>query len=215
MRENSIHAPQPAARTLDADTLAFAQKVFQLVRSGAAEQLKPLLDQGLPANISNERGDSYLMLASYHGHLDAARLLLEHGADPEMRNDQGQTPIAGAAFKGDLAMLRLLLDHGADVEGASPDGKTALMLAAMFNRTEALDLLLERGARIDAADVNGRTALDAARIMGAADTAARLEHRVNHQVAETVPSAPNLLTSSTARRTSCESKSPIRTRTGQ
>jgi ankyrin repeat protein len=170
-----VNSNKTSSKTMDAETLEFAQRIFQLVRTGDAETLGPLLAQGLPANLCNHKGDSMLMLASYHGHFDAAKLLLEHGGDPEIRNDQGQTPIAGAAFKGDTAMVRLLLDRGADVEGASLDGKTALMLAAMFNRTEIVDLLLSCGANIAARDANGLTALDAAKVMGAQETSAQLE----------------------------------------
>ena len=141
---------QNAAVALDDATLEFADKVFDLARSGEAQGLATLLAQGLPADLRNHKGDSLLMLASYHGHREAVRVLLEHGADPDLRNNNGQTPLAGAAFKGDLAMVELLLAHGADVEGPTPDGKTVLMMAAMFNRGEIIDSLLEHGARIDA-----------------------------------------------------------------
>src|SRR5438067_2423341 len=80
-------ATPPSVAELDDATLAFAQKVFQLARSGDAATLRDLLEHRLPPNLCNHRGDNLLMLASYHGHLDAARALLEHGADPEMRND--------------------------------------------------------------------------------------------------------------------------------
>jgi ankyrin repeat protein len=171
---NELNPAGPARAPLDEETLAFAQKIFHLARLGDAETLGPLLVQGVPANLCNHKGDSLLMLASYHGHFDAAKLLLEHGADPEMRNDLGQTPLAGAAYKGDLRMVQLLLDKGADVEGAAPGGKTALMLAAMFNRVEVVDLLLARGADIASRNAGGISALDAANAMGAADTAAQL-----------------------------------------
>ncbi|TFV91999.1 ankyrin repeat domain-containing protein [Oxalobacteraceae bacterium OM1] len=176
MQERTPGAPtrgQPPE--LDAETYGFAQKVFTLVRSGDTEILGPFLHQGLPANLCNHRGDSLLMLASYHGHLDTARLLLEHGADPELRNDQGQTPLAGAAFKGDVPMVELLLAHGANIEAATPDGKTPLMMAAMFNRIEVLEVLLARGANPQARDVRGMGAFEAAQAMGAPDTAARLQ----------------------------------------
>jgi ankyrin repeat protein len=65
--------PRPDAATLDDDTLAFVRKVFGYARTGDAEALAVLLGQGLPPNLRNERGDSLLMLASYHGHLGAAR----------------------------------------------------------------------------------------------------------------------------------------------
>jgi len=89
-------------KVMDQETLEFAQKVFEFVRSGHVEMLRPLLAQGLPANLRNQRGDSLLMLASYHGHLDTARALLEHGGDPELPNDMGQTPLPGRLTKATL-----------------------------------------------------------------------------------------------------------------
>ncbi|HEY8609249.1 MAG TPA: ankyrin repeat domain-containing protein [Noviherbaspirillum sp.] len=165
---------RPAPPPLDDETLAYAQLIFQLVRGGDAARLGPLLARGLPPNLCNQNGDSLLMLASYHGHAEAARLLLLHGADTGLRNDRGQTPLAAAAFKGDTPVVSLLLAHGADVEGVSPDGRTVLMLAAMFDRVEVLELLLAAGADMFARDGRGMTALDAARAMGAHGAAARL-----------------------------------------
>ncbi|CAB3779490.1 ankyrin repeat domain-containing protein [Pararobbsia alpina] len=160
---------------IDDATIEFASQVFDLARAGDAGMLDQLLDKGLPPNLRNEKGDSLLMLASYHGHLDAVRVLLAHKADPDLRNKNGQTPIAGAAFKGNLSMIELLLEHGADVEGASPDGRTALMIAAMFNRTEIVDFLVAHGAKVDAQDTSGVTAHGAALRMGAPDTPTQLE----------------------------------------
>lgn len=172
--EPTMQTARPDPSTLDEATLAFVRTVFQHARAGDTGALGTLLAQGLPPNLRNERGDSLLMLACYHGHADTARVLLEHGADPELMNDAGQTPLAGAAFKGDLAVATLLLDHGADVASAAPNGKNALMFAAMFNRTDIARLLLARGADPHALDADGLSALAAARRMGAQDTAALL-----------------------------------------
>lgn len=157
----------------------FAEQVFNVARSGDAAMLAALVTKGLPVNLRNHKGDTLLMLASYHGHVDAVKVLLEHKADPELRNDNGQSPIAGAAFKGDLAVVKALVSGGAQVEGASFDGRTALMMAAMFNRGEIVDYLISQGADPQAKDANGVTALDAARTMGAVDTAAQLEKLLN------------------------------------
>jgi uncharacterized protein len=158
----------------DDDMIAFASEVFDVARRGDAAMLDALLSKGLPPNLRNDKGDSLVMLASYHGHAEAVRVLLGHKADPDLRNDNGQSPIAGAAFKGFRDVIETLLDHGADVEGASPDGRTALMIAAMFNRVEIVELLIARGANPDARDASGFSARDAAERMGAPDTAARL-----------------------------------------
>jgi ankyrin repeat protein len=165
----------PAGQPIDPELLELAQQVFDLARRGDAAMLAAVIEKGVPPNLRNDKGDSLVMLASYHGHADAVRTLLERGADPDLRNDNGQTPIAGAAFKGFDSVIETLLAHGANVEGASPDGRTALMIAAMFNRTAIVDLLIAHGADPQARDANGVTALDAAARMGAGDAQARLK----------------------------------------
>ena len=170
-----MQAPTPpSASELDEDTLAFVRRVFGFARAGEAAELATLLGQGLPPNLRNERGDSLLMLACYHGHHDAAQVLLAHGADPEILNDAGQTPLAAAAFKGALDVATLLLAQGARVDAAGPNGKTALMYAAMFNRVEIARLLLAHGADPFLRDADGNSLVDAARRMGALDTMALL-----------------------------------------
>lgn len=152
---------------LDAETLAFAGRVFQYARMGHAQELAELFGQGLPANIRNDKGDSLLMLAAYNGQPEAVRVILEAGGDPELANDRGQTPLAGAAFKGETGIVRLLLDHGAEVDGSGDGGRTALMVAAMFDRTEIVEELLARGADPDRRDAAGKTAAEMAQAMGA------------------------------------------------
>ena len=178
------HTQDPEQMDMDSDALELARTAFQHARTGDTTRLAWLLGAGLPVDLSNERGDTLLMLTAYHGHVETTRLLLEYKADPERLNDRGQTPLAGVAFKGDVHVARLLLDHGARVDGAGPDGKTALMFAAMFDRLDVLELLLSRGASPDHKDAEGRTALDYAYAMGARRTTERLagmsQTRVQH-----------------------------------
>jgi uncharacterized protein len=171
--QKPTQARQPSEE-MDPQLIELAHEVFELARRGDAAMLAAVIEKGVPPNLRNDKGDSLVMLAAYHGHDDAVRTLLEQGADPNLRNNNGQTPIAGAAFKGFKSIIEILLDHRADVEGASPDGRTALMVAAMFNRTEIVDLLISRGANPQARDAGGNSAADAAARMGAADTAAQL-----------------------------------------
>src|SRR6267378_5998337 len=133
---------------LDDGMVEFANAVFDLARSSDSETLGALLGKGLPPNLRNHRGDSLLMLAAYHGHLETVRVLLQHRSDPDLRNSNGQTPLAGVAFKGDLPMIKLLLAYGADIEGASPDGRTALMIAAMFDRAGIVGLMRDEGKSV-------------------------------------------------------------------
>lgn len=175
MNPTTANAGPGASRpVLDQDVIDYAAQVFDLIRGGQAERLRPLLAHGLPPNLCNQNGDSLLMLASYNGHYAVAQALLDHGADTELRNERDQSPLAGAAFKGDIDMLRLLLEGGALVDGAGGDGRTALMFAAMFNRTEAVRVLLDHGAQHERRDARGMCAFDLAIAMGAEDTRAQL-----------------------------------------
>jgi len=121
----------------DPEVVELATKIFDLARRGEIEALVAYVDAGVPANLTNDRGDSLVMLAAYHGHADAVRALLERGAEADRINDRGQTPLAGAVFKGEEAVIRVLLDGGADPAAGTP---SAIDTARMFGKTELLEL---------------------------------------------------------------------------
>ncbi|MFE3830162.1 ankyrin repeat domain-containing protein [Streptomyces sp. NPDC059092] len=129
------------SETPDPEVIELATKVFDLARTGEAETLAAYVDAGVPANLTNDRGDSLLMLAAYHGHLAAVEALLARGADAGRINDRGQTPLAGAVFKGEDEIIRALLAGGADPAGGNP---SAVDTARMFGKAHLLELF---GAR--------------------------------------------------------------------
>lgn len=63
----------------DPEVVELATKIFDLARQGQTEALVAYVDAGVPANLTNDRGDSLVMLAAYHGHADAVRALLARG----------------------------------------------------------------------------------------------------------------------------------------
>jgi len=121
----------------DQDLIELATKIFDLARHGDAERLTAYLDAGVPVNLTNDNGDTLLMLAAYHGHQDAVQVLLARDADPNRANDKGQTPLAGAVFKGETEILRALLAAGADPDAGTPSARAA---AAMFGKNDLLGL---------------------------------------------------------------------------
>ncbi|GGV10945.1 hypothetical protein GCM10010275_59940 [Streptomyces litmocidini] len=125
------------SETPDPEVVELASKVFDLARTGDADALAAYVDAGVPANLTNDKGDTLVMLAAYHGHAAAVAALLERGAEADRPNDRGQTPLAGAVFKGEDAVIRALLAAGADPEAGTP---SALDTARMFGRTELLEL---------------------------------------------------------------------------
>ncbi|MGA4976422.1 ankyrin repeat domain-containing protein [Streptomyces cinereoruber] len=129
------------SETPDPEVIELASKVFDLARTGDAKALAAYVDAGVPANLTNDRGDTLVMLAAYHGHPAAVSALLERGADADRANDRGQTPLAGAVFKGEAEVIRALLAGGANPEAGTP---SAVDTARMFGKAELLELL---GAR--------------------------------------------------------------------
>jgi ankyrin repeat protein len=114
-----------------------------LARNGDAIGLGALLKGGLAIDARDAKGNTLLMLASYHGKAEVVKLLLKSGATVDLRNDKGQTPLGGVAFKGYTEIATLLLDAGADPL-ADQGGSTPADYATMFGRQEILALLRER-----------------------------------------------------------------------
>lgn len=115
----------------------FATKLFDLARTGDATLLE-YIAQGVNVDMVNQDGQSFIMLAAYHGHAELVRLLAASGADVNLLNDRGQSPLAGAIFKKEDAVIDALLDAGADPTAGHPN---AVDSAPMFGREDLLERL--------------------------------------------------------------------------
>ena len=123
---------------IDPGVIELAQTVFGLARAGETEQLAAYLDAGVPANLTNEKGDTLLILAAYHGHPQTVAALLERGADHGRSNDRGQTPLAAAVFKQSADTVRTLVAAGADPDAGRPSARAT---AQFFDLPEMAALL--------------------------------------------------------------------------
>ncbi|MET7950495.1 ankyrin repeat domain-containing protein [Micromonospora sp. NPDC005324] len=123
---------------LDAETLAFAHRMFDLARAGATDDLAAQIDAGLPVNLTNDKGDTLLILAAYHSHPDTVAALLSRGADHTRANDRGQTALAAAVFRSSTEAVRALLAAGADPAHGNP---SAIETARFFDLAEMTELL--------------------------------------------------------------------------
>jgi len=120
------------------DEMAFLQGAFDLARNGETGRLSEYVDAGLPVNLTNGAGDSLLILAAYHTHLETVRALLDRGADTGRVNDRGQTALAAAVFRRSEPIVRALLAAGADPT-AGP--KSAVDVAEFFELDDMAALL--------------------------------------------------------------------------
>ena len=99
---------------LNDDELRFLLDVVGLALEGETAELTRLIDAGVPVNLSTANGDTLLILAAYHVHLDTVQALLGRGADTARVNDRGQTAIGAAVFRRAESVVQALLDAGAD-----------------------------------------------------------------------------------------------------
>lgn len=51
-------ATNPSSQTLPPEALAFATKIYDAARSGQLDIFEQALPKGLPANMTNEKGDT-------------------------------------------------------------------------------------------------------------------------------------------------------------
>jgi ankyrin repeat protein len=123
---------------LDEEMIAFAHRMFDLARSGDTEELSASVTAGLPPNLTNDKGDTLLILAAYHNHPGTVTALLRLGADPDRVNDRGQTALAAAVFRRNAETVEALLAAGADPDAGGP---SATATAEFFDLTEMAALL--------------------------------------------------------------------------
>ena len=123
---------------LDQVTLDFARRMFGLAREGASDELAGFVDAGLPVNLTNEKGDTLLMLAAYQPHPATVRVLLDRGADTSRVNDRGQTALGAAVFRRSAESVLALLRAGADPHLGGP---SAAEVARFFDLPDMLELL--------------------------------------------------------------------------
>jgi uncharacterized protein len=128
---------------IDPGVLELAGRVFDLARAGATEELIAYVDAGVPVNLTNDKGDTLLILAAYYAHPDTVAALLARGADHGRVNDRGQTALAAAVFRQSPDAVRQLLEAGAD-----PDiGEQNARLTAQFFDLPVMTALLDAARR--------------------------------------------------------------------
>ena len=114
---------------------------FNAVRSGdLAIVKKQLSEQPELIYVTDDRGSSPLILASYYDHIDLTETLIQAGAHVNFKDASGNTALMGVCFKSVVELAELLIKEGADVNITNSTGASALIFAAMFNRKDMVKL---------------------------------------------------------------------------
>lgn len=117
--------------------------------------LEFLLDNGVPVDRLNARGETALQLAAAEGNTENTLLLYARTASPDRTRG-----FLAAVTSGVYSSVEALLEQGAKVNQADREGVTPLMLAVARRHEKVVEVLLAHGADIAAEDVNGRNAMD-------------------------------------------------------
>jgi uncharacterized protein len=123
---------------IDPGVIELAGRVFDLARGGHTEELVAYVDAGVPVDLTNDKGDTLLILAAYHGRPETVAALLERHADHARANDRGQTALAAAVFRQSTDTVRHLLAAGADPDAGGPSARAT---AAFFDLPAMTELL--------------------------------------------------------------------------
>ena len=124
---------------IDPDVIELAGRLFDLARFGHTDELVAYVDAGVPVNLTNDKGDTLLILAAYHGYPETVAALLARGADHSRANDRGQTALAAAVFRQSTATVTALLDAGADPDAGGPSARATAVFFELPAMTELLE----------------------------------------------------------------------------
>ena len=119
---------------------------LDFARTGKTQDLKAMLQSGMPVNLCDHKGNSLIMLASYNGNFETTVMLVDFGAEVDKKNDRGQTPLAGVCFKGYIDIVKVLVKAGANIYENNGMGTTPIMFASMFGNSEIVKFLDEQNS---------------------------------------------------------------------
>lgn len=133
------------------------------------------LVKGMSANVKNENGVPYIVLAATSRYNDIVRGLLNAGADANTRAKDGRALIHIAIDNNATDLIFDLLRWGANVNAKYPDGRTPLMGAIGANSPDMVRTLLDKQPDLTPKDDRGETAMSLAQKSGNKEIIALLE----------------------------------------
>jgi len=149
-------------------TANFRDAAFQ-GQSGLVEQM---IDDIADIDLSDDNGNTALMLASFNGHVKVIEILLSNGANINKKDVNGRTALMFASSGPFPEAVNLLLKKGANINDIDNVEKwSALMFAAAEGNNEVIKTLIKKGADINMSDIDGESAYDFAVNNGHTETA--------------------------------------------
>ncbi|XP_063100669.1 cyclin-dependent kinase 4 inhibitor C-like [Cavia porcellus] len=120
-------------------TNRFGRTALQVMKLGAPEIARILLENGADPNLKDPTGFAALHDAARAGFVDTVQTLVDFEADVNLEDGEGNLPLHLAAMEGHVAVVAYLLGHtGSKVDHLNKRGLTAYGLARLYKRLELL-----------------------------------------------------------------------------
>lgn len=118
-----------------------------------------ILGKGIDTH--DNKGRSYLMIATVIKMYDLVIAMLDHGMDVNIQNtsDSFVTALMAVSYNGNASMASLLLKYGADPDIQDMNGKTALIIACRRGHDRIAKMLIMNGANPNIGMEDGVTPL--------------------------------------------------------
>ncbi|KTD03251.1 ankyrin repeat domain-containing protein [Fluoribacter gormanii] len=121
-----------------------------------------LFPEEFAAKVTDNDGNTPLMVAAGRGNLNIIEYLLEKGADLHQSNNHGESAVIFAVENGQLNTLKFLDEKGVDLTIVNNKGENPLLVAAKNGHLACVSYLLDRGFSADLKDNQGKTAFQLA-----------------------------------------------------
>ena len=147
-----------------------SQEIFQAVRDGELDAIKPLLEKkpGL-VNSKDLNNRTPLHFAAMTGNQQIAEYLISKGAVLDPKNSDGRTPLHFASSNQHKELVEYLIYIGADLEAKDIYDTTPLGSAVYGGDIKIIEFLLEKGSNLHTVSGYGGTLLHAAASRGRID----------------------------------------------
>lgn len=123
---------------LSDEQIEFLNSLFDYAREGKVLALSSAIDQGIPVDLTNHNGDTFLILAAYREQAAVVVALIERHAEVNVLNNRGQSALTSSIFMQNEEISTALLNAGADPDLGPQSARATITAMGLDNMDEFL-----------------------------------------------------------------------------